>query len=228
MIASDLTLPWFTSQAWILGIFVAALAVFHILFIRVFPLSTIGWKRADYIWLLMALMGLIGAVGTGRAVIADNLLNHRESRIEGAFNLMKMGADFGTSRAICRQFVQSEFIPPEGLERIQREFDAQCEWFRAVVAKLNEIKHLDPAPIDPIKMFGAQPSGGEEQTYKSFSESIITYNSTVEHIKSLERAKEPSDIELLLRFLGPALLAVALALRITKVTGEIHLGKSDN
>jgi hypothetical protein len=226
MIASDLTLPWFTDQAWILGIFVAALAIFHILLIRLFPLSAISWKRVDYIWLFMALIGLISAVGTGRAMIANNLLNYGKSRIEPAFHFMKMNADFGTSEAICRKFVKSDIVSPEDLSRIQREYDAQCDWFRTVDAKLAEINSSDPAPIDLIKLFGVQPNGGDEQTYKSFTDSVITYNSTVENINYLKRAKEPSDVEMIFRFLGPAILAVALALRITKVTGEIYHGKT--
>jgi hypothetical protein len=50
-----------TTRAALAAFFVAWLT-FHVLFVRVFKLGKIGWKRTDYAWLALAVLGLIGTV----------------------------------------------------------------------------------------------------------------------------------------------------------------------
>lgn len=229
MITSDLLLPWFVSQSLFLWVFVTSLAVFHILFLLLFPLSSIGWKKIDYIWLTMSLLGLIGAVGAGRAFIAKNMLEYSKSRIEASFHFMELRAEFGTSNAICRKFIQNDYSPPqEEMRRIQKEYDNQCAWFKKVRSKLLTYDLTKLELIEPIAYFGEPPRGGNEWAKNSFFESVNNFNSTVRAIAKLRSSTELTDFELTLKFLGPFLIAAALALRITKVTGEIHNERKNN
>jgi hypothetical protein len=219
----DLILPWFVSQLWILGIFVLSLAVFHFLFFRLAPLSSIGWKRIDYVWLSMALLGLMGAVAAGREIIATNMVEYSKSRIEWSFRFMRLRAEYGTSNAICRTFVRSEFSPPSSeMERDQKEYDDQCRWFKNVNAVISTFNVNKQEEVDPISSFGKPPLGGDEWARNSFLESVENYNSIVRAIGELDNAIRPTGFELFLKILGPTLIAIALALRITKVAGEIY------
>jgi len=99
---SYLSFPWFTSHAVLLGIFFGALLVFHVALVRVRPLSSIGWKRVDYIWLSMAIFGLIGATTSIRTTVAKNYLaNLGYSRIQGKFNFIRLTAELGIKETGC-------------------------------------------------------------------------------------------------------------------------------
>lgn len=223
MNAHEISLPWFTSFAWTLMIFIGGLVTFRVLFLHVAPLTSIGWKRVDYIWLSMALLGLLGAVGAGREVVAKNVLNLEKFRLESTRRYAEGRADFGTSIAVCRQFVRSEFSPPvELFDALQREFDSQCAWFKKASKALMEKAREEPAPIDFSATFGVAPAGGDRQIYESFQNSINGYNAAVKDVQTLQQQAKPTELELMVRLLGPLLVALALALRITKVSAEIR------
>ena len=223
MNADDLALPWFVHPLWILGIFLISLVSFHILFLRLISLSPIGWKKVDYYWLAMALVSLMGAVGARREIIATNTLEYSKSRIDGAFNFMRMRAEFGSSAAICRTFIPSDFSPPPSeMESVQKQFDNQCTWFKNVNSVISTLDTKNPVEIDPAALFGSPPIDGIEWAGTSFLDSVQNYNSTVRAIRGLESAASQTGFETFLKLLGPALLAIALALRITKVSGEVR------
>lgn len=221
---TDLTLPWFTSQWWIFCVFIVSWAIFHVLLVRLFPLSSIRWKQVDYVWLAMALLGIIGSVSGNRAVIAENLQSMATARSTFALREVMNSAEFGTSIAICRQFVTSEFSPPpDVMEKTQRQFNAQCDWFKKVSEVLRAYEKDSAKQIDIVRLVGEPPTGGEAWAYSRFAQSVALYNDSLEDLDSLNKAKSNSGIESVFRFLGPLLIALALALRITKVSGEVAL-----
>lgn len=224
MHSPDLNLPWFIDYRWILGIFIAALASFHILFVRLFPLSSLRWKQVDYVWLPMAFVGIIGSVGINRIVISENLLALANARMSGALSQVRDATEFGTSTAICRTFIRSPASPPpDEFSKLQQGFDVQCDWFRGLANALNTNKIDSAKSINIAEFAGPQPSVGEPLAYSHLSQSVARYNEAVEDIQQLKGAKQSSNFESVIRFLGPALVALALALRITKVTGEIRV-----
>ena len=221
---SALSLPWFTSHWWVLGVFGTATVAFHVIFIRLLPLTSIQWKRVDYAWLSLALLGVIAGVANNRSVVATNLVAIAESRTRASLEWAYRRAEFGTSIAICRKFNFTEFSPPrEQFERMQREFDAQCGWFTKLVSALGPLEQRKTVPLDPIALAGPRPDGGDQDSTKSFFESVSAYNASLDDLKLLQAARSSDLMEQLIQLLGPALLALALALRITKVTGEIQL-----
>jgi len=226
---SSFSLPWITSYWWILSIFIISLVILHILFVRQFPLSSVGWKQSDYIWLPMALLGIIGSVNENRAIFVEARLPWAIDQSAAALHRVIYAAeDAGTSIGICRTFVVSpESLPPEVMAKTQREFDAQCAWFKKVVAALKTHATKDNRErLDVVQMIGPQPSGGHVSTYQQFEQSLAWYNDTVEDLAKLEVEAKEGSIATIFRFLGPLFIAFALALRITKVTGEIALERA--
>jgi hypothetical protein len=253
-----LSLPRLTNSWGILGAFIIFLVIFHVLFVRLSPLSSIQWKQIDYIWLTVAFFGIVGSVSENRAILAEKLLPRARDRFDFALSQVIAAANAGTSGAICRKFVITEASPPpEVMAQKQREFDAQCAWFKKVVealktrtkdstSRIDVVQMAGPPPaggfeealktrtkdstrrIDVVQMAGPPPAGGFEDVYSQLEQSIAQYNETLEDIEKLEleKAKGGSDIELLFQVLGPLLIAFALALRITKVAGEVAIERA--
>ncbi len=219
----DLELPWVTSTTWILGTFALALVIFQLVLVRWIPLSKVAWKKVDYVWLSLAMLGIIGGVGAARQQIAINFISLAESRITFAEEQIKERLEFGRGPAICRTFVRSEFSPPpEEFNRIQREYDEQCNWFRTVSEKLQDTTFVK-REILRLEDFGILPSGGDEWATSNLKDAAQWYNNALKAYKELSKARHRSNLEFTLTVVGPFLLAIALALRITKVTGEIRL-----
>ncbi len=221
-------LPWFTNSWVILGAFLSFLVIFHVLFVRLSPLSSIQWKQIDYIWLTVAFFGIIGSVSENRTIAADSILQSvAKHRRDNALSRVIAAANAETSREICRKFVISEASPPpEVIAQKQRELDAQCAWFKKVVEALKTRTKDSTRRIDVVQMAGPPPAGGDERAYSSFQQSIAWYNEILENIEKLEKDKGSSDIESFFRALGPLLIAFALALRITKVAGEVAIERA--
>jgi len=178
----------------------------------------------------MALIGLSGAISTNRTIVANNYLsNLGQLRIEGALNFMQMCAQFGSSGAVCRVFVPSSVLPPpEEMQKLQQEFDEQCAWFKKVVDGLQKLDPNNPVPININNLACERPTGGENWVYKSFEESVASYNQALDRVTLLEEEMQLSIFEQLLQILSPSILVIALALRITKVTGEVALERAKN
>jgi len=221
-------LPWITDSWVIFGTFIVFLVIFHVWFVRLSPLSSIQWKQIDYIWLTVAFFGIVVSVSENRAMIADRILQSKASKhIDFALSQVIAAANSGTSGAVCRTFVTSPASPPpEVMAKTQQEFDAQCIWFKKLVEILKKQTKDSKSRIDVIQIAGPQPAGGSEGAYSWLEQSVAWYNEILEDIEKLEKAKDSSNIELLFRLFGPLLIAFALALRITKVAGEIALERA--
>ncbi|MES2936447.1 MAG: hypothetical protein V4864_02120 [Pseudomonadota bacterium] len=219
------SLPWYTSYWWVLGVFAVLSVLFHVVLVRL-PLSSIAWKRVDYIWLAMAFTGILASVGGVRTLVAKNLLAAAESRVIFELDQVERAAVFGTSIAVCRVFTRSAAsLPPEQMEQLQRDFDAQCAWFKALTPKLQAFSTTHSVPIDLEKLVGPPPSGGDRWAVETVIGAVAAYNAALVRVESLKHESKSNLLELL-QVLGPSLLAAALALRITKVTGEIRLERS--
>jgi hypothetical protein len=218
----DLVLPRVTSAAWVLGTFVVALAAFHLVLVLWRPLSIVAWKKVDYVWLSLALLGIVFGAGAARREVAANMASTAKSRLEFAVTQVEDRLAFGRGPAVCRKFVRSEFSPPpQEFDRMQREFDAECAWFRSATERLPQTSFARREVLRLEELGSSPPQGGDGWAISSLQDSIRRYNEAAAKSKELSGAMQRPEIESILAVIGPPLLAVALALRITKVTGEI-------
>jgi hypothetical protein len=208
----------------VLAVFVAALALFHAVLIWVWPLGRVGWKRIDYVWLLFGMIGVLAGVQAVRQELAEGLLPEAEEfvRFEGASILDRVGA--GASPAICRTLEPFEPVPrDEEVERRQREFDEVCAWFRTARQRVagglpaERPLTLERLGGDPV------PLGTEFSIVAGLEEAVGRYNRARDTLDRLTREADQSAAEATLGAIGPFLIAIALALRMTKVTGELQM-----
>ena len=220
---TELRPPISTNLGWVFMVFVGSLVAFHLMFVWPRNLTKRGWKVIDYVWLGTALLGVIGSVGVGRQAIAQNLLTTAHALVESFASEIESALRFGTSGAICRRFVLSEFSPPQAeFDRIQREFDAQCAWFTQAIEKLKTSPFPKRQPLKLEDLGGSPPEGADDWTSTHIRATVNRYNAAVAQFERLSEDTRRTDLELTLIVVGPFLLVVALALRIAKVTGEIR------
>jgi len=151
-----------------------------------------------------------------------------QDRAASAFSRVRSLVQLSSSSpgAVCRTFVRSEFSPPGGaFDAVQRDYDGACEWFKAIAKALpSEL----PAPLKPINpsSLPSRPeasAAGLADMIGGFFTQLGYYNKQAETLDDLLRKTRRTGVEDSLIYLGPFLLALALALRISKVTGEIRL-----
>lgn len=220
----------FLGNTWvILLIFLGALLTFDLLFVRWsrYRLGTIGWKRVDYIWLSLTLISVIGYTTQSRAVLAKYLSNNARERMDVVYGLLggyvRM---YDKSPAICRTFVRSPYSPPEEqFKRTQAEFDAACGWFSQVAQAIPKSRPPQTTEV-PWRSLPSPPpvtNAGLKEDIEVIRQSVEEFNASGANFKRLESETQRHGSEEVLLVISPLLIAFALALRITKVTGEIRI-----
>ena len=213
------SMPWFTSFLWILGIFAIATLIFPTLFIWRWNLKAVNWKRVDYFWLSMALIGLLSTVGTGRELVAKNLLEMERSRLASLYEHMRYQARTGLSQPLCFASEHpSTFEASEVARQQAGEFGSQCAWFKKVSAVLDASDSPQKLATDG---FGLFPAGGDQTAHAQFIKSVGLLNREADRVDRLAAEGKSKNFENFARLFGPVLIAIALALRITKVTAEV-------
>lgn len=209
------------SASWMLSVFVCSVLIFHVVFLKLWKLGAIGWKRVDYVWLAMATLGLLGGVSEVRRVFAVGQIATEQSLVQSTFEDLRHEIRFLNSAAVCRQFIRGEFSPPD-FDAIQKEYDAVCDFAKRILGQLPEGPpadlsqlHLDDRPHVTAKSLLDTLKGLDDRA-AWYRRARKTYDDTVE-------ASGRTSFESSALIMAPLLLAVALALRITKVTGEIRL-----
>ncbi|HWY60172.1 MAG TPA: hypothetical protein VNZ03_37270 [Terriglobales bacterium] len=207
---------WSTSGWTTALVFVVALAAFHIRLVWLSPLSKAGWKRVDYYWLALGALGLVGASSQAR----ETAINSYSRVVDGFYQ----GFDpvqyaVGTSRERLTQRRQVVDQPPD----VKLAYEAWEKWLNDVhdrVAASVPGARIDESVLanEPIVLVE-----GAASATKDIRQAIHGHNQWVERRTELGLATKQSMGEDILRLFSPVLLALALALRITKVTGELRL-----
>jgi hypothetical protein len=228
----DLKLPWFTSTWWVLLVFAFALLGWHLLLIRRWPLTRAGWKKTDYYWVSLALIGVLGHVGANRREVAHDLAATAQSRVEIAQTQIEQAIALGQSPAICHAHEEDEHDDGAAgastraaavRDDNERGLDEMCAWFHSAEACLESTPFAKREPIKIEDLGAPLPKGGDPWAIDNPQEAIGWYNAAVARAKKISVATELSALEEIASVVGPVLLAVAVALRITKVTGELRL-----
>jgi len=193
--------------------------LFHATFIW-FPAqkkSPTFWKVIDYIWLGLAALGIITACQNVRVVLAETHLQNTQTQAEFAYkNFRYLVGDEEAPPYICREFKRSPFSP-ENFDEIVKEYDQFCVWNKLWIASLPERVAPDYPEINIPPSYQDPP---DKRYMEHIHEALGKYQELRNRIELYETASQSSDFEQLLFFFWPFLLCIALALRITKVTGN--------
>jgi hypothetical protein len=221
----------FTNVSTVLTIFVIEILLFHLVLVAWLKLSRRAWKIVDYIWLGFATLGIFGAAGQARQLVANNMTSTLSQQTQASYMLLfSLVGQYSNEGAVCRTFVRGQYSPPPAeFERTQKDYDSVCQWFRDIQRKLptasdkfdEGLPYLDPRSLTP------EPSVPERELNDillSFHKLLDIYNGDAQGYADVIGATKRLWMEDFLIISSPLLVSFALALRITKVTGEIRLG----
>jgi len=218
--------PPFTRLSVVIIVFAITLVFFHVILVYWLKLGKTAWKAVDYVWIGFAGLGLLGAAAQARQLVAQSRLALSESRVTVMYPPVRSLADmYSREGPVCRTFVRSPYSPSQAdFENFQREYNAVCAWFKKVAAILPEKDDRHEITADVLPPEPRITGGDLKSILSEFRQQIGYYNKRAKQHADLLRAATRSETETTVTLISPLLLAVALALRITKVTGEIRLG----
>lgn len=202
------------------------LLLFHWWLVSKRPLGKVGWKRIDYIWLAIAALGVIGQAGNVRMKLFSQVKETARARSQNALLDLKQQANFAVGPSVCRTFIKTENTSPNS-DEVQREYNVACSELTRLTAdirtagidrKVGFLVDLDPLNKKTTDKQLLATIQDLEKSHSRFTESITEVN-------NIEDKTHMTDTEFVLLFLSPYLLVMAIALRITKVTGEIRIEK---
>ena len=198
----------------------------HALFIWFFPLKEVNWKRLDYVWMFAAVLGVLASSGKAARFIAENQLNNfQEPATITSYEFLRADIKSGAEGPACAVLHRSGDSFPDFDERV-KEQQSICEQYKKFDAQMPE--SVGP-PFKPLKDLGFVPFTGNPQ-YVAASFDIANrdaeeYERNRETYDEIAEKTKSSKWENAYLAMGPLLLAVAVALRITRTSGEIRTAK---
>lgn len=202
----------------LLLVFIFLLIFLDLVLVRWARLDDIAWKKVDYIWLGAAALGLLAASAQAERALATMYLEQQTLRTINAYSQLR--AALATPNEVCIPRVRSP-QSPANFDEIVKEQEEICRTAKAVA----ESMLARPEAFLPLAEMGYEPVALRAIHNRNFANSIAQqaegYAKEQMRHAELQTASQKSPVALLLEILGPLFIAFALALRITKVTGDI-------
>lgn len=212
-----------TTPAYILGFFIFFTLLFHFLLLKKFKFSEVWWKRIDYLWLTSAVIGLLIISLDLNRHMSQSWVNYQEEpRTKSEYEFLRRHLEIALP--VCIEYPKGQFSPPES-DEMAFESKALCEQSKAMFRAMPlEISHPFPSleqlgikKIGYIAKFNTDYVNETNNYIDRYSKQLQTYNEL--------NAAANSPIELY-KIFGSLFLAIALALRFTKVTAEVKQAKA--
>ena len=221
----NLLVEFATTPAYVFVAFVVFLLLFHVFMVKFRNHDDIFWKRVDYVWLGAAALGILSASAQLNHTVAQSYIENSEAaRTVSMYGLLRHFLD--GPFWVCLPRNRTEFSPPD-FDAIIKEQQELCqqgiELARRLPSKL-------PDDYPSLESMGYTRIGENAKYEPDFGKMIETgaqmYRDQRDRYKGFVAASKPSSWEVIVNTFGPLLLAFALALRITKVSGEIKNAKA--
>lgn len=189
-------------------------------FISVFPLGEIGWKRVDYGWLLLASLALISETQSVRTEWFQSDYRLAESHQASTRQRIKTEIDDLVGQEHCRT-ASTLYSAPDAAQ-----VNELCQRF-APLGRTPEGRLSDLAvgkvygALEEVRAgYSAEPVVIWLDRLKESFGDLEKDRNEVHRLYKLTRA---TNAETVYRYFVPVLLVFALALRASKVTGEVLL-----
>jgi len=205
---------------YLLLIFVALLVAFDLILVRWRKIDDVAWKKVDYYYLGAAAVGILSLSGQAESVLAQRYATTvgrwADSQYSAFHNMLGEAASFG----LC--------IPRERGPGSPDDFDAIVADQRRLCSQSIELAKVLPKALPPsvptLESMGYKPLGPANHG-QGFVEQVNLQAESYRHLQArhaeMTMALQEDGWKLVYKIIGPLFLALALALRITKVTGEI-------
>jgi hypothetical protein len=175
-------------------------------------------KRLDYFWLGAAALGL--CIASFDAVKTDARVNAADGPLQYRAQLATVRIYFDDLRGICRPSIRTQFSPPD-YDAIVNAIGRSCTWAKKVHEQLPRLASVS---FDDYLSF---PSLPELPPSKYDPGLVDDARASLERLRDIHRSTVNNNglaasNSGLLRFWLTILLAVALAVRFTKLHAELR------
>jgi hypothetical protein len=195
------------------------LALFHVLLVWWIKLSNKAWKHVDYIWLGAAALGLLSLAADVRVSTANNWVKLEFSRAVSFFDVTRGQLALPMSSYAC---LYGDDPTANRTDDVANEFIKACQWSKAVAAHLEsfDTESVPEVPRDGFPTVNLSNSALLEMP-KWLDQRLAQYKEDRERYLKAYNLTKKNSWESTLSYFAPFILCFALALRITKVTGEL-------
>lgn len=225
------TYPETTSILAFLLVFAPALLICHKLLLPRLGHNEIAWQRIDYVWIGLAIFGLIGTVQNNRSEMASNFVSvWNERATNSLLHAHSIAESYSKPDShLCTKGERSKSSPPPDIfDAIERDYANACDWFRSLRSILPT--SLNDIPSDfafsslptPPQLYSPAASAPAE-AINDLRNTISQLLEAETQIKAHQGEIAHPDLFRAAHFFGPFVLAIALAIRLTKVTAEIRI-----
>lgn len=225
---TEVFLPW---MWWPVIVFLVITVSFHLYILFGNNLSDVGWKKVDYPYIVLAFISVFSIMLDARAFLAKGYLSDFYEPTWKNMNEQFVQNVRGWRKIYCSEMLM--FDPDEYPDENEQSSMA-CEWYRiAEEMSLHESRQDDPR-IEP-GIFNSFKIPSKGSSYRSPYRDV---QGTLDEAKRLSDAttdilelrteadKYRTPFGQTLLIFSPYLLAIGMALRLTKVTGEILLDRA--
>jgi hypothetical protein len=224
--------PFWFADLWNVLLFALGLMVIlHLLLVWIRPLrlTATQWKRTDYLTVTLTSLSLISAVAATRQLqlpIIDATLGARLSEQNWSVtHQVDWSRDYFCG--LAQQQVDANYPDYPGRAHVLEQWRRACDWFSRARALLEQERAKPDAKVGP-ELF-ADDREITDPTAREYIDGLFRYTTNVRDLAgkrdNMRRQLGSQEIDLYLTIFAPLLLAIAFALRITKVTGELRNSK---
>lgn len=203
-----------TNSYFVGGIFFVTLVLLHVFFVVKYPLSASQWKLAEYVWVLLALVSVVGIF--------------EEARILRSMQTVATSGEVAERKLAALE----NWFDVYGLHACENDGEVNkepqlCDW---VTAKNSDVQLVVaneefPAGIPSNLLLGLDDieSGLAEADRKIIRDHLSGYLSARKNYIAAVKGSEYTSFSFLLISLAPLMFALAVALKFAKVSGEYRL-----
>lgn len=193
------------------SIFFVALVILHYFLVFKKPLTLKQWKLAEYVWVILAMVSIIGVLEEAKFLRANQNVEQSRARAEEKLQAIENWFDVYTIYA-CDE--------PGAAEK----FPALCRWMKVKSSDLTLILANESFPPDiPFNMLSGidQVTDGIQDADRTIIKGYLDeyLSARRSYMRGLSSARR-SSLSALIVSLAPIFFALAVALKFTKVTGE--------
>jgi hypothetical protein len=219
---------WFADLWNVLLLALGLMVILHLLLVWIRPLrlTATGWKRTDYLTVTLTSLSLISAVAATRQLqfpIIDATLGAR-LREQNAWVTHQLD---WSRNYFCVTLAQLQGADYPGRAHVLEQERRACDWFSRARALLEQEGAKPDAKVGP-ELF-ADDREITDPTAREYIDGLFrdttTIRDLVEQRDNMRQRLGRQEIDIYLTLFAPLLLAIAFALRITKVTGELRNSK---
>lgn len=204
-----------------LAMFVLLIIIFHI-YVYIAKPNARFLKKVDYWWLAFSSLSLFGAVYAQKQLYADNIISRSNLTTKSDINLLKKEISFQRNYVCNTPWVEPKFPDPDAITRYKTRNEA-CEWFK----KLDENANKEGITFQDVIDVAGEPVPEKLSQWENneINELVIISKKQINENGNIHSEFNRSFPEEIIIFIFPYILVFALALRITKVTGELRIQK---